>query len=248
MHRFTLRQQLFTYLFTHSFTYPFHLTARPAVQLKVYPSIPSRWLLCTSLIQGGADKLLHFKGCLFYFHFTERKPSTGIRVGDIQVKMKFVNRYKFFIYSLVFCFFLWTSQCFSVAWVYNLNWMWWVKTDYVPQNNSKSQLPWELLGNTWINCAFFCWVTKVFIMPWKDMQSNLNDETERWFLWSFYCNVNCHSNVWNQCVFCFVFLFFTVKTFVIYLSCYICLYLKWIIFFLTFCVSQKKQQLFFQHW
>ncbi len=55
MHRFTLRQQLFTYLFTHSFTYPFHLTARPAVQLKVYPSIPSRWLLCTSLIQVGVQ-------------------------------------------------------------------------------------------------------------------------------------------------------------------------------------------------
>lgn len=147
MHRFTLRQQLFTYLFTHSFTYPFHLTARPAVQLKVYPSIPSRWLLCTSLIQVGADKLLHF-----YFHFTERKPSTEIGVGDIQVKMKFVNRYKFFIYSLFFCFFVfvWTSHCFSVAWVYNLNWMWWVKTDYAPQNNSKIIARDNYLGNYWV--------------------------------------------------------------------------------------------------
>lgn len=68
MHRFTLRQQLFTYLFTHSFTYPFHLTARPAVQLKVYPSIPSRWLLCTSLIQVAADKVL---SVLFPFHWTQ---------------------------------------------------------------------------------------------------------------------------------------------------------------------------------
>lgn len=91
MHRFTLRQQLFTYLFTHSFTYPFHLTARPAVQLKVYPSIPSRWLLCTSLIQVGANKLLRCKDCLFYL--------TGLGVGDIPVKMEFVNLYTFFMHS-----------------------------------------------------------------------------------------------------------------------------------------------------
>lgn len=62
MHRFTLRQQLLTYLFTHSFTYPFHLTARPAGQLKVYPLISSGWPLLHIFGTGGQTFCSHDSG------------------------------------------------------------------------------------------------------------------------------------------------------------------------------------------